>query len=233
MYEMKCAIMQPTYLPWQGYLEMMLSSDCFVYFDDVQFVRKSWQQRNRIKSPQGELMLSVPVLKKGELEQKISEAKINNQTDWQYKHLASIEHNYHKAPFFNRYIEELRRIYSQKYEKLIDLNLEILDFLRSGFNINTPTILSSQLDVKGARNEYIIAICRKIGAEILYDAAGAAELLDCSAFEKAGIQLKFQRYSHPVYRQLHGDFKPYLSALDLLLNEGENGRTILASGAAL
>jgi len=224
---MKCAIMQPTYLPWMGYFEMMLSCDCFVYFDDVQFVKKSWQQRNRIKSINGELILTVPVLKKGELEQKINEAKINNQVNWRHKHLASIEINYRKAPYFDRYIDGLRSIYGENCEKLLDFNLAIIEFLRKSFDITTPTVLSSVLDTKGDRNEHIVNICKKVGADTLYDAAGASEILDHAVFARSGVTLLFQKYQHPTYQQLHGDFLPNLSALDLLFNEGDNCREII------
>lgn len=228
---MKCAIMQPTYLPWLGYFELMADSDCFVYFDDVQFVKKSWQQRNRIKSVTGELMLSVPVLKKGELEQKINQARINNLERWQHKHLASIEKNYAKAPYLDRYLGGLREIYRESHDRLVDLNVSLIEFLRRELGIATPTVFSSDLEPQGGRNQRIVDICRKVGADTLYDAAGAAEILDHGVFAEAGIRLLFQHYRHPVYRQLHGEFIPYLSALDLLLNEGERSAEIIRSGA--
>jgi hypothetical protein len=222
--------MQPTYLPWLGYFELMLNCDRFVYFDDVQFVKKSWQQRNRIKTVTGELMLSVPVLSKGMRDQKINQVHINNQENWQHKHLASIDNNYRKAAYFHQYINGLREIYLRRFDKLLDLNLALIEFLCHQIGIGTSTVLSSELDPQGDRNERIIDICLKIGADILYDAEGAAEILDQAAFERNGITLIFQHYRHPTYHQLHAGFIAYLSTLDLLFNEGDKSKEIIRSG---
>jgi len=227
---MKCAIMQPTYLPWLGYFELMMSCDCFVFFDDVQFVKKSWQQRNRIKSTAGELLLTVPVLKKGERDQKINEVRINNRENWRHKHLASIENNYRKAPFIDAYLDGIRDIYRRGYEKLIDLDVALIDFFCEAIGIKTPRRFSSELQASGDRNLRIVEICRRVEAKTLYDAAGAADILDPEVFVAAGVELVFQDYRHPVYHQLHGPFLPYLSVLDLLLNEGEKSGEIILSG---
>ena len=110
---MRIAIMQPTYLPWAGYFELIDNCDLFIFFDDVQFVKKSWQQRNKIKTPKGELLLTVPVLTKGKRGQLIKDVHINNDLSWRSKHLVSIESNYQRAPFYKEHIESIRRIYSQ------------------------------------------------------------------------------------------------------------------------
>ena len=146
---MKTAIMQPTYLPWLGYFELMSNCDIFILLDDVQFIEGSWHQRNKIKTPSGELFLTVPVLSKGKRQQKINEALINNNINWKRKHLASIYFNYKKAAFFNNYIDELNDIYSKDYQTLLDLNLTLLEFFRKNIGINTPIRLASELKVEG------------------------------------------------------------------------------------
>src|SRR3981081_1029831 len=111
---MKIGIMQPTYLPWMGYFELMASSEVFVFLDDVQFNKKSWQQRNRIKGPNGELLITVPVLNKGKRDQAICEVCINNDDrDWGKKHLRSVELSYQKSPFFDWLYSDLREIYQR------------------------------------------------------------------------------------------------------------------------
>ena len=225
---MICAIMQPTYLPWLGYFELISNSDIFVFFDDVQFVKRSWQHRNRIKSHEGELLLSVPVFSKGKLGQKINEVLINNDGNWRKKHIQSIILNYQKAQYFRDYIDELNNIYSNDYTHLLDLNVQLIKFLMEKIGIRTETIVSSELQVEGEKNEKIVGICKKVEADVLYDAGGAQEILDQAYFEKNNVKLVFQKYQHPVYRQ-PGQFIPYLSALDLLFNEGSGSLDIINS----
>ena len=223
---MICAIMQPTYLPWLGYFQLMANSDLFIFFDDVQFMKRSWHYRNRIRSHQGELMLSVPVLSKGKSGQKINEVLINNDGNWRKKHIQSIILNYGKTKYFRDYIEELNGIYSNNYSHLLDLNVTLIKFLMDKFGIKTQTMMSSQLQVVGERNVKIVDICKKVNADVLYDAEGAKEILDLAYFEQNNIKLAFQKYQHPVYRQ-QGKFIPYLSALDLLFNEGSGSLDII------
>lgn len=229
---MRIAIMQPTYLPWLGYLELMASCDLFIYFDDVQFVKKSWQQKNRIKSFSGELTLTVPVLTSGKRFQNINEAEINNTEAWKKKHLASIEVNYKKARFYDQYINEVRGIYAQNHTRLADLNEDFVDFFRRHFNIFTPCTLASELRVSHGenRNEYIVNLCRLVSANVLYDAAGAASILDLEYFKNQGITLEFQDYKPVSYNQLYPPFIPYLSALDCLFNEGDKALNVLLQG---
>lgn len=226
---MICAIMQPTYLPWLGYFELISNSDIFVFFDDVQFVKRSWHHRNKIKLHEGELMLSVPVLSKGKSGQKINEVLIDNEGNWRKKHMQSIVLNYQKTRYFHDYIEELNNIYSNNYTHLLDLNVTLIKFLMDKIGIKTKTMMSSELQVEGEKNEKIVGICKKVKADVLYDAAGAQDILDQVYFEQNNVKLVFQKYEHPVYRQ-HGKFVPYMSTLDLLFNEGNGSLEIINCG---
>lgn len=223
--------MQPTYLPWIGYFELIASSEVFVFFDDVQYEKKSWQGRNRIKTPNNELMLSVPVITSEARFQKINEAKINNAEPWSRKHLKSIEVNYRKAPYFDRYFPKVQELYLKEYERLVDLNSDLIKLFCKEFGIKTRMVWSSKIEARKGRDEKIIDICRNLGADELYDAAGAKDILDLQKYEQEGIDLVFQDYHHPEYKQLHGDFVPYMSALDLLFNEGDGSLKIILSGA--
>ena len=227
---MRISIMQPTYLPWMGYFELIHNCDLFVFLDDVQFVKKSWQHRNRIKSSSGETLLTVPVLSKGKRGQQIKAVDINNELPWRKKHLATIRTNYCKAKFFNTFIDELDRIYCRDYGRLLMINLTLIHFLCDAFGISTQTMLSSTLKTDGVGSQKIVNICKALKADVLYDTQGAEPVLDAGLFESNQIELIFQQYCHPTYFQLNGDFLSHLSALDLLLNEGENALRLICAG---
>ncbi len=227
---MRIAVMQPTYLPWLGYFELIDNCDLFVFLDDVQFVRKSWHQRNKIKNREDELLLTVPVLSKGKHGQLIKDTLINNELPWRKKHLGSIRHCYQKAPFYNDYIGNLEEIYGKDYTYLPQLSIRLIELIKEGLGLKTKTILSSQLPAKGARTEKVINICKACNADVLYDAKGAKDILDLEEFRKNNIEIIFQNYKHPVYNQQHGDFISHLSTLDLLFNMGVNSLAVIRSG---
>ena len=227
---MEIAIMQPTYLPWLGYFELIDHCDLFVFLDDVQFVKKSWQQRNKIRTFEGELLLTVPVFIKGKRGQLIKDVRINNESAWRNKHFMSIENNYQKAPFYKEYIELIRGIYSLEYTYLIDLNMKLIEFIKEQLGIKTKIILSSQLNVDGNKTEKIINICKICKADTIYDAKGAMDILDLNLFAKNNIEIIFQEYRHPVYDQIYTGFVSHVSALDLLMNAGKKSLEVLRSG---
>jgi hypothetical protein len=224
-------IMQPTYLPWLGYFEMISSSDVFVFLDDVQFQKKSWQQRNRIKGVSGPLMLTVPVLTKGKRFQHISGVCINNQENWSKKHLRSFEVAYAMSRYYKDIFPVLQEIYSNEWDSLVDLNVSLILSFMQILGITTPTILSSNLNIDATGNEKIVAICNYLHCDRLYDAAGAIEFIDANIMEHVGIEVIYQKYTHPIYNQINGDFVPYMSVIDILFNEGQASMDIILSGA--
>ena len=224
-------IMQPTYLPWMGYFELISRSDVFVFFDDVQFVKKSWHQRNRIKGPNGTFWLTVPVMHKGKKYQAINEAHNDNDIKWSKKHLKSIEMCYLKSPYFEKNISAFRNIYNKTWDKLGDLNIALIKMLMDKIGIDIPVLRSSSMNILCGGNEKILEICKVSNASELYDAAGAVEVIDNAFFEKAGIKVIYQEYNHPEYGQLYGSFTPYMSVIDLLFNEGPRSLDIIRSGA--
>jgi hypothetical protein len=223
-------IMQPTYLPWLGYFDLIDQSDVFILLDDVQFVQKSWQQRNRIKTAQGALWLSVPVLSSGKRFQLIRNTEIDLTQTWQEKHFKSIALSYAKAGYAKDYLPGIKAIYERPWKSLCDLNEALLFFLMEAFGIRTPVIRASSLTTRSDKNEHIIDICRQVNADILYDAGGAVEAIDAGLIQTNWIRVVFQEYEHPCYRQMHGNFISHLSAIDLLLNEGPGSMAIIKSG---
>jgi len=229
----KGTILQPTYLPWLGYFEMIGSSDVFVVFDHVQFERKSWQQRNKIKTPNGEAWLSVPV-KKMPRKTRICDIEISyNQGDPLKNHLKTMEMAYKKTPFFEKYEPFFSKIYSKKYTLLRDLNVDIIGLICGILGFKTEFIFSSELDLDDnnlEKTEKVVNLCKKAGIGHLYDAKGAEKILDKSQFEKNGVEISFQNFRHPEYPQLWGEFIPYLSVVDLIFNQGEKSFSIIKSG---
>jgi hypothetical protein len=227
------AIMQPTFMPWIGYLALMDAVDEFVYLDHVQFDKRSWQQRNRIKTANGPLWLSVPVASRGKRAQAINEAMIiREDAEFPRKIIKSIEHNYKKAPFYEDYAPELFAILSGGHAPLCELNTALIDFFRRKIGIDTPLSFSSAMNVQGRKAALLVDICRQKGAKRYVSPPGSREYLDTSDdFDRAGIPVAYFEYAHPEWRQLHGEFEPYMSALDLLMNMGGQSIGILRQGA--
>ena len=225
-------IMQPTYLPWIGYFDLMDRCDIFIFLDSVQFSRRSWQQRNRIKTPQGEQWLTVPVISKGLREQKISETHIDASADFQKKHLAAIHAVYAKAACYKKMKPSFEEALAKPYELLADLNIEMIQWTAKTLGIEKKTLRSSELKEEGKKAELLVSLCQAVGADRYLSAAGSKEYIEeDNLFEKANIELEYHQYEHPVYSQLHGVFLPYLSAIDLMMNEGpERGLGILRQG---
>ena len=230
---MKIAISQPTYLPWLGYFDLIDQVDVFVLLDSVQFEKQSWQQRNRIKTPTGLQLLTVPVVFRGRLGQRIMEVIIRDP-DFPRKHLRAIELNYRRTLFFDRYFPELARILEQHPSggHLADLNLEIIRWVCAALGIRTTLVRSSELRQEGRRSELLVNLCRHLNANTYVSPPGSATYLlgDLQLFTDAGISVEFQRFEHPPYRQMFRPFIPYASVLDLLFNEGETSSQILRSG---
>lgn len=224
------AIIQPSFLPWLGYFEQMAVADVFVYFDDVQYTRKDWRNRNLLKSPYGVKVVSVPVQKSKREETLIKDARINCDQPWQKEMVAKIKEWYRTALFFNDIFLKIRDIIDQRYEFLVELNYALNQAIMDFLKISVPIHFSSDMPDKSTdRNLKIIDICRHHGANILYDGKSAQAFIDQELFQSHGIKVIFQDYQHMPYPQLWGDFESHLSILDLLMNCGPQSREILLS----
>jgi hypothetical protein len=228
---MRVVILQPGYIPWLGFFEQLQRADVFVIYDDVQFDRRGWRNRNRIKGPDGQVWLTVPVVQKGHFGERVCSVHIDNQQAWKRKHIESLRRFYARAPFFKRYFEPLAETIKKSHEKLIDLDISLIYLLAQW--IGEPPAKfrrSSEMAIEGGRTSRLLNICKALGADKYYTGAAAKNYFESNLFDDAGIRVEFQNYRHPVYPQLFGEFIPYLSIVDLLFNKGEEAAEIIASG---
>lgn len=216
-------------MPWLGYFDQMQKADVFVWYDDVQFDKHGWRNRNRIKGPKGPLWLTVPVRHKGRALQPINDVEIDNRIPWSRKHLRSVEQLYARAPFSGAVLPRLADILLRPWERLVDLNIATTEWLASEFAIATPRQRASRLDIEGDRNARLINLCLHYRATRYISGDAARDYLDVAQFAEAGVEVVWHSYQHPQYPQLHGDFVPYLSALDLLLNVGPTANGIFVN----
>ncbi len=230
---MKIAIAQPTYLPWLGYFDLLDQVDKFVLLDSVQFEKQSWQQRNRIKTPTGLLWLTVPVVFRGRLGQRIVDVEIRETEFWR-DHLRAVELNYHRAPFFGAYYTAWSELLGSASSgmRLADFNIRLFRWLAEALGIKTHVVRSSELAVDGKRTQLLAEICSLLGATTYISPLGSADYLlqELPVLTGRGVNVVFQHYEHPLYRQLFPPFQSHASVLDLLFNEGENSLPIVRSG---
>ena len=229
----KVAIHQPNFIPWLGYFHKISLVDSFVFFDDVQFPRgKTYGNRVKIKTNNGETWLTIPVLSKGDL-QDFNEIFINNTFPWQRKILKTIELAYGKAKFFDKYHESFRAVFMEPYEKLTDLNIALINYisgvigLKASFNSSSGLLTGRNTDAE----EKIMDILKLLSASVYVSGSGGGSVRYISEerFRKEGIILEWQKFKSPSYSQLWGEFIPDLSIIDLLFNCGDESASILGS----
>ncbi|MGA1980098.1 MAG: WbqC family protein [Sedimentisphaerales bacterium] len=234
---MRCAVMQPTYIPWLGYFDLIDSVDKFVFLDDVKLEKCSWHVRNRIKTPQGELYLTIPIRKTvGRDKLIINEALINNEEPWREKHLKSIFCAYRKSVFFNDAYPFTEELVNSEAVRLCDFTVSIITRIANKIGIDKEFILVSNMkNLSGQKDTRLVSICKEISCEQYLSPQGSAVYIERDSpggeFVKNGIELFYHNYEHPVYSQLYGGFLPYMSVIDLLFNCGfEKSLEIIRSG---
>lgn len=214
-------IHQPNFLPWIGYFYKICRVDIFVFLDNVQFTKNSYQNRVKIKTSQVPTWLTVPVLQSfGQLTEDV---KINNNEKWRGKHLKTFETNYKKSPYFKTIFNLLENIYfKQEWEFMTDFNIELIKGICNLLCINTKTINASSLDVSGSSTELLLDIVKKLGGSSYLSGMGGVKYQDEEKFKTAEISLKYTDFKHPTYPQMWGEFVEGLSIIDLLFNCGGN-----------
>ena len=231
---MKVAILQPGYLPWVGFFEQMYRVDVFVLYNDVQYTKQDWRNRNRIKTPNGVAYLTVPV---GKIPTRtlIKEVRLPADDAWKKRHIRQIRESYLKAPHFGDYFDGIRHCIEGDYGYLQDLDVALIRVLCRFLGIrNTKILFSSELDYVRTDDKSLnlLNICLTLGAGLLYDGNSAQRFLDERLFGEHDVRVIFQDYSHPLYPQLFGTFVPFLSVIDLLFNAGPRSLNYLLGNGA-
>ena len=217
---MKAAIHQPQYWPGLRFFAKKLAADLFIYLDDVQFEKRGFQSRNRIRTARGWQYLSVPVLTKGRFSQKINEVEIDNSRPWREEHLLAIKLNYARASFFREYLPGLEALYSRDYRLLMEVSMATVGFMRDALGVGKPIVFSSSAKMEETSNARLISLCKGACVDEYLSGVGAREYLDEQAFTRAGIKVSWQEFKVKEYPQAFPGFVPDMSALDLVLNCG-------------
>lgn len=216
---MRVSIHQPHYLPWLPYLGKIVQSDIFILLDDVEFTRNGWQNRNKIKTAQGPLVLTVPV--KHKLGQWIQQVEVSDQS-WRKKHWASFQQAYRKAPYFEQYRAELEAFWSVPWQGLSQPCCSMIEWLLQKLEVAPKVLRSSQLQVESRSSQRLVQLVKAAGGSGYLSGRHALQAyLDPHVFEPEGLELTLFDWSCPAYPQLHGEeFLSNLAALDALLNLG-------------
>lgn len=218
----KVAILQSNYIPWKGYFDMIASVDEFILYDEVQFTKNDWRNRNKIKTPTGVQWLTIPVRQES-LEQKINATQISDKR-WADKHWKTIKQNYARTQGFSEYADIVAQTYQQaaKLELLSDINVLFLRMLCQLAHIKTTITSSSDYTLHGDRVARLINLCQQASASSYISGPAAKCYLDELAFAKAGITVEWMDYSgYPEYPQLYPPFEHGVSMLDVLFNCGK------------
>jgi len=219
---------QPSYLPWLGLFSKINSSDTFVYLDTVQYSKWDWSSRNKIRNQKSWMWLTVPVLTQGKNNQLFTEVKIDNKYRWARKHWTSISMNYARAPFFSLYENFFNDVYTTEWNYLSELNEHITKFLIESLGIKTKFVkASTSLQLEGHKSALVLDMCMKMNAKTIIFGGEGKNYAEVEDFESAGIKPIFQEYEHPVYPQIHGEFIPNMSVIDLLFNCGPKSLDVL------
>lgn len=221
--------MQPTFMPWLGYFNIIKNSDIFVFLDDVQFEKRSWQQRNKILVNKKESYLTIPVMSKSRFNQKINEVIVDNDQQWKIKHMKTLTNSYSKHEYFEETFSLINKIYQNNYEKLVDLNVNLIKSALNFLCINTKIIFSSQFNLSSSKENRIIELCKIIKAKKYISPIGSKIYLkDGEIFNKNNIELEYIDYQHKVYKQKKIEkFVPRLSIIDAMFNLGKETIEIL------
>ena len=230
------SISQPAYMPWLGYFNRIAKSDIAIVLDNVMLERSSktrFTNRNKIKTERGWNWLTVPVKTAGLGQPLICDVLLDMDQNWQDKHRKSIFHSYQRASHFESHREWFESFYSQKFTHLAPMLNDLTSHLLESLRINTPILFSSKMEVKGQKSELILNLCKHVGATTYLSGPFGKDYLDAEAFKVAGINLEFDDYVHPIYTQIHGEFAPFMSIIDLLFNCGDDSLQILRGNVSV
>ena len=228
----KVAILQSNYIPWKGYFDIIASVDEFILYDDMQYTRRDWRNRNRIMTPVGPQWLTIPVLVKGKYYQKICETKVVDH-HWADAHWKALYMNYARAKCFRDFEDRIRGVYEacRGEEYLSKINARFLRELCDILNIKTTIPRSSDYHLAGGKTERLVGLVQEAGGDCYLSGPAAKDYIDVKCFQQAGIELEWMDYSgYPEYTQLSATFEHGVTILDLIFNEGFDAPQFLKAG---
>jgi hypothetical protein len=227
---MKCAVIQPSFIPWRGYFHQIQKADCFVFYDDVQYDKHGWRNRNRIKTAQGTQWLTIPVLSHGAVNDHlpICEVPIDWKSNWPRKHLAAVKQSYGRTPFFSDYFPLLENAYEARPELLSDLTIPLTLQIANALGIeNVRFERSSSLALTGEKTDRLVGLFGKLNVKHYISGPSAQGYLQEEKLRDLGVQLEYMVYDYPPYDQVHIPYDPQVTILDLLFMKGpEAGKFI-------
>ncbi|CAG9169639.1 WbqC family protein [Cupriavidus pampae] len=220
------AIVQSNYIPWKGYFDLIASVDEFILYDDMQYTRRDWRNRNQIKTPQGVQWLTVPVQVKGRYDQKIRDTEIDGDADWARTHWRTLEQNYRRAAHFDEVAAWVAPLYcDNQYQLLSQLNRAFIEAICAYLGIRTKISNSWDYVLVDGKTERLADLCAQAGGTEYVSGPSARDYVDESVFEARNIQLSWFDYAgYAEYTQLWGDFIHGVTILDLLFNCGAEAR---------
>jgi hypothetical protein len=223
---MKVIISQSNYIPWKGYFDMIAKADVFVIYDEVQYTKNDWRNRNLISTANGLQWITIPV-RQERLEQSIFETKIFSD-NWQKKHISTLIGNYSKAEHFKTYKDQIFSLYENQSDMISEVNVSFIKGLCKILGINTKIIDSRELNLQGDRNIRLVQACKTIGATTYISGPAAKSYLDIDLFNREGIEVDWMDYAgYKIYRQLYQPFQHGVTILDLLFNMGPDSKYFL------
>jgi hypothetical protein len=220
---MKCVILQPSYIPWRGYFGQIQRADVFVFYDDVQYDKHGWRNRNQIRTSQGRQWLTIPVHSHAVIEKSIpiKQVQIDWSKPWNKGHWKALTFAYKRAPFFQKYAPLLESFYQRRDVYLADFTIDLTIALANELGIqHTRFIRSSEMHAAGQKTDRLVNILVQLGVEQYISGPSARDYLENEKLAEAGITLDYMDYDYPEYPQLHAPFDPNLSILDLLFMTG-------------
>lgn len=225
---MKVAVNQSNYIPWRGYFDIIASVDLFVFYDDLQYTKGDWRNRNRIKTAQGAKWITVPVVYK-QLDKLICETEICNDADWQGDHLNQWHLHYSKAPFFDDVLGILDQLGRDENLTISQLNIRLIREVCAYLGIKTPMVMSSEFNLSGAKTARLVDLLRQTGCSSYLSGPNGDNYLDKEMFRENGLRLYYKTYDYEPYPQLWGPFEGAVTVLDLIANCGPDSATHLRS----
>jgi hypothetical protein len=227
---------QPNFLPYLGFFDKMQGCDVFIIRDEVMFVERDYHHRNRIRinssdnanNPQSKwLKVPIDVIPDYIMHQSVKNGVVQKNKSWNQELLREIKINYDKAPFFKDYFPEFEKIFLNHGDKLLPINMQIINFLKDAFGVKTQVVMASEFGLKPAHyeksdaSEDLVALCKAVHADVYLSGAGGQGYLNLEPFKREGIEVRFQDYQHPVYPQRYPGFLPYMGSIDALFCLGK------------